>query len=123
MKKLFLTLCVLVALSACTKTLPEASYDIIPQPKELTLDVNGAFTLSSKTIVYYEAGLQREAQFLSEYVDDILGYGLKIQEHQSQSDGILLRLDPECFDHAEAYEINITPKQVTIKGSDAAGVR
>ena len=122
MKKLFLILCVLVALSACTKTLPEASYDIIPQPKEVTLDVNGAFTLSSKTIVYYEAGLQREAQFLSEYVNDIKGYALNMQEYQGQPDGIVLKLVPDDFDHAEAYEINIAPKQVTIAGADTAGV-
>ena len=122
MKKLFFVLCLAAVLTACTKTLPEASYDIIPMPKEVQLDDKGAFELSPKTVVYFEAGLQREAQFLSEYVDDIMGYALNAQEFQGQSDGIVLRLAPENFDQAEAYEIDITPKQITITGADAAGV-
>ena len=126
MKKSILFLCLAaLLLSACTKEqLPFANYDIIPQPKEthLSRDNSGYFTLKPSTKVYFKDGLQREAQFLSEYVNDIMGYALKVQEYQGQSDGIVLEVVPEDFDHAEAYEINITPKQVTIIGSDAAGV-
>ena len=112
-----------MAFAACTKEqLPVANYDIIPQPKEVQLNEEKPFELCPKTIVYYESGLQREAQFLSEYVNDIMGYVLKMQEYQSQPDGIVLKVAHEDFDQAEAYEINITPKQVTIKGADAAGV-
>ena len=124
MKKLSL-LCVMAALflSACTKKqLSQASYDIIPQPKEVQLNDEKPFELDSKTTVYYENSLQREAQFLSEYVNDIMGYALKTQEYQGQPDGIVLSLSPADFDQAEAYEINITPKQITVKGADAAGV-
>ncbi len=126
MKKSILFLCLAaLLLSACTnEQLPQANYDIIPQPKEVKLseDPNKAFTLQEKTVVYYENGLQREAQFLSEYVNDILGFAMAVQEYQGQPDGIVLKLVPEDFDQAEAYEINIAPKQVVIKGSDAAGV-
>ena len=122
MKKTLLAIGLAMLLSACTEDLPQASYDIIPQPKEVTLDVDGAFKLSSKTIVYYEAGLQREAQFLCEYIHDIMGYALNAQEYQDQADGIVLSLSPAEFDQAEAYEINITTKQITVKGADAAGV-
>jgi len=124
MKKSILFLCVsALLLSACTKEqLPVANYDIIPQPKEVQLNEEKPFELDFKTLVYYESGLQREAQFLSEYVNDIMGYVLQMQEYQSQPDGIVLKVVPEDFDQAEAYEINITPKQVTIKGADAAGV-
>ena len=126
MKKLFL-LCTMAALflSACTKKqLPQASYDVIPMPKvvQLSNDQTKAFTLNEKTAVYYESGLQREAQFLSEYVDDIMGYALKTQEYQGQTDGIVLKVVSDDFNQAEAYEINITPKQVTVKAADAAGV-
>jgi len=117
---LILSLIALLA-SACTKTIPQAYYDIIPSPKEIQHNDMKPFVLGSDTKVYYEHGLQREAQFLSEYVNDILQISLNIEEHLNQSDGIVLKLSPEDFDHAEAYEINITPKQVTIKGADAAG--
>ena len=122
MKKLYLFCFVALLMSACTKQLHQASYDIIPQPKEVQLNDGKPFELSPKTSIRYEAGLQREAQFLSEYVKDILGYALNVQEYQGQPDGIVLKVVPEDFDQAEAYEINITTKQVTIKGADAAGV-
>ena len=123
MKHLLLSLCVAATLfAACTQQLPEADYDVIPQPKEVALNEEKPFVLQSSTIVYYEEGLQREAQFLSEYVNDIMGYRLDVQEYQAQADGILLELAPDGFDHAEAYEIDVTPKQVVVKGADAAGV-
>ena len=123
MKKISLLFLIVLILSACTKKqTSQASYDIIPQPKEVQLNEKKPFELSPKTIVYFEAGLQHEAQFLSEYVNDITGYALKVQEYQGQSDGIVLKLVSEDFDQAEAYEINITPKQITIKGADGSGV-
>ena len=123
MKRLLLFCLAAMAFAACTKPqLPQADYNIIPQPKEVQLNEEKPFELGPKTIVYFESGLQREAQFLSEYVNDIMGYAMKTQEYQSQPDGIVLKVVPEDFDQAEAYEINITTKQVTIKGADAAGV-
>jgi hypothetical protein len=80
-----------MAFAACTKPqLPVANYDIIPQPKEVQLNEEKPFELGPKTIVYYESGLQREAEFLSEYVNDIMGYALNVLECQGQSDGIVL---------------------------------
>ena len=111
MKKLSILCVVAFLLSACTKQqLPQASYDIIPQPKEVQLNDEKAFELSQKTVVYYETGLQREAQFLSEYVNDIMGYALNVQEYQAQSDGIVLKLDSDNFDKAEAYAPYIPPR-------------
>ena len=125
MKKISIVLFAAFIMSACTKEqLPVADYNIIPQPKEthLSRDASEYFTLQSSTIIYFEDGLQREAQFLSEYVNDIMGYALNVLEYQGQPDGIVLKVVPEDFDQAEAYEINITPKQITIEGADAAGV-
>ena len=115
-----LSVAAMLLLSGCSQQLPEANYDVIPQPKEVTLSEEKPFVLQPKTIIYYEEGLQREAEFLSEYVNDILGYELKIEKGNAQ--GIVLTIAPEDFDQPEAYEINITPKQVIIKGADAAGV-
>ena len=122
MKKHFYYLTVALFFVACSKQIPQASYDIIPMPKEVQLNDDGTFVLNPKTVVYYENGLQREAQFLCEYVKDILGFALNTQEYQNQLDGIILKFSPDDFAQSETYEINITPKQVTIKGSDSAGV-
>lgn len=122
MKNLSIVLFAAFILSACTQQFPQASYDIIPQPKEVQLNDEKHFTLQGKTTVYYEAGLQHEAQLFSEYVNDIMGYALNVQEYQGQPDGIVLKLVPENFDQTEAYEINIKPKQIAIQGADEAGV-
>ena len=122
MKKSCFVLFAALLLSACTKQhLPVANYDIIPQPN-IQLEEGKPFELGPKTIILYEEGLQREAQFLSEYVNDIMAITLPVQEYKGQSDGIVLRIEPDCFDHAEAYEINIATNQIFIKGADAAGV-
>ena len=125
---LFLTA---MLLPACTKPLPEANYDVIPQPKEVVLIEEKPFVLQKSTKVCYDDGLRREAEFLSEYVNDILGFPMTVRHYADErlrsapnaiEDAIVLSLTPEDFDQAEAYEINITPKQVEIKGADAAGV-
>ncbi len=129
MKHLYLALSLVAALlTACTQQpLPEANYDVIPQPKEVKLTEEKPFVLQGKTKIYYEEGLQREAQFLSEYINDITG--IKLDCHASPrsarndvSNAILLLIDSVGFDRAEAYEIDINSKQVVIKGADAAGV-
>ena len=123
MKHLLLSLTVAALLfTACTQQRAEANYDVIPQPKEVTLNDEKPFVLIASTRVFYEEGLQREAQFLSEYVNDMLGYALPTGPFEGQSNGIVLKTLPDAFDQAEAYQIDITPKQVVIKGSDAAGV-
>ena len=114
---------ILLCQSCTQQPMPDASYDIIPLPKEVTLNEKRPFVLQSNTVVYYEEGLQREAQFLSEYVDDILSFKMACQPLQGkEKNDIVLQLAPAEFGFDEAYEITITPKQVTIKGADAAGV-
>ena len=115
---------VVAAISKVLKTQqpPKANYDVVPQPKEVNLTEESPFMLVSNTVVCYEKGLQREAEFLREYANEILGYMLETAPLGDQTDGIVLKVVPEEFDLEEAYEISITPKQVVIKGADAAGV-
>ena len=124
MKHTVLCLFAALLITACTQQpLPEASYDVIPLPKEVTLNQEKPFVLQPSTVVYYEETLHCEAEFLSQYVNDILSFEMKCQPLQGEvKDGIVLQIVPDGFDHAEAYEINVTPKQVIIKGADAAGV-
>ena len=60
MKKHYCFWAVAMLLVACTKQpIPQASYDIIPQPKEVLLNDDKSFVLQAKTKVYYAEGLQR----------------------------------------------------------------
>lgn len=131
MKRIVLFFVIAVVVSACVKKLPQASYDVIPQPKEVTLTEEKPFVLQETTMVIYDDGLRREAEFLSEYVNDILGFKPEVIHFADErrrsgskepSDAIVLYLAPEDFEQAEAYEITVNPDQVVIKGADAAGV-
>ena len=119
---LFLLGAAILLLTACNQQIAEADYDVIPQPKEVNLNSDGHFLIAATTKVYYEEGLQREAEFLNEYANEILGYPLQTVAYNGQDRGIVLTITPEEFDKAEAYEIDVTPQRVTIKGADAAGV-
>lgn len=119
---LFLLGIAILLLTACNQQIAEADYDVIPQPKEVNLNSDGHFLIAATTKVYYEEGLQREAEFLNEYANEILGYPLQTVAYNGQDRGIVLTITPEEFDKAEAYEIDVTPQRVTIKGADAAGV-
>ena len=122
MKKLYIICLAVLMFSACNQQIAEADYDVIPQPKEVNLNSDGHFLIAATTKVYYEEGLQREAEFLNEYANEILGYPLQTVAYNGQDRGIVLTITPEEFDKAEAYEIDVTPQRVTIKGADAAGV-
>ncbi len=119
---LFLLGAAILLLTACNQQIVEADYDVIPQPKEVNLNSDGHFLIAATTKVYYEEGLQREAEFLNEYANEILGYPLQTVAYNGQDRGIVLTITPEEFDKAEAYEIDVTPQRVNIKGADAAGV-
>ena len=125
-------LCLLAGLFliACTQQLPVADYDIVPQPKMVQLNDEKPFELSPRTVIYYEPALQREAQFLSEYVNDIMGYAPEIVPIDEEADepdeiipeGVILCLKPLIVQRPEAYEIIVTPKQLVVQGADASGV-
>ena len=126
-RNLTLVLAVVLLLTACNKRPAlEANYEIVPLPKEVNLEAEGAFVLNAKTKVYYpqeNADLRRNAEFLSQYVNDILHFSLEVCPMQgNETDGILLLTTPGYFIEKEAYEIKIMPEQVIITGEDAAGV-
>ena len=127
MKRLFPLFCmVALLLTACNEKLAEANYDVIPIPKEVMYGEDDAFVLTPNVTEYYEAGntdLQRNAEFLSSYVKDLLGFSLQVQEqNQDVDNGIVLSTSPDAFDETEAYQIDITKNQIVVLGSDAAGV-
>ena len=145
MKKMcFMGLLALLCAACTQRPVPTVNYDIIPQPKEVTLTEGKTFVLQERTAIYYEEGLQREAEFLSEYINDILGFALVIRHCERNevergnpldttrgllrsarndvSDAIVLCLAPADFDQAEAYEITVNSQQIVIKGADPAGV-
>lgn len=83
--------------------------------------LEGTWALDGGTVVHYEAGLQREAEFLVDALESVIGASLRASEGRAQPDGIALRIDEALG--AESYTLAIEPgRGVEIVGGDAAGV-
>lgn len=92
----------------------EADYNVVPQPLSVTVDeAQKPFVLGSDTRVVTTKALDREGDFLREYIARLPKAGAKGTIELKQG----LRSD-----NPEAYRITVTPKKITVEGASAAGV-
>jgi len=121
LKRLFTILAVALALSACkTPDCPQADYNVIPVP-EVNLR-HGSFILTpGLTIGYPESDgkMQRNAAFLASHAKEMTGIELNCQPGVGE---ITLKVDSLKITNAEAYEINVTRRGITVTGGSPAGV-
>ena len=109
----------------CKDKVEMADYHVIPLPKEVKMTNHIPFTLSENTIIFYaeEDSLKREAEFLVEYISDLLRMKLQLRPiAQKTAAGIYLMLDTNVCTQPESYKISITSDKIIVKGADAAGV-
>lgn len=118
-----LSLCLL----SCNTEKKEANYQVVPLPQELNLTQEAPFTLTSRTSILYPEGndlLKRNAEFLSEYINQSTGYTLPVKsfkEGETAKRAIVLTLDPQIAEK-EGYRINTAAEGINISGQTANGV-
>ncbi len=99
--------------------IPEAEISpIIPTPVSYK-KTEGDFLISESTKIYYQKGLQNEAAYLKTALNKLLAKELEIEEGSGK--GIQLSTGSVNGTH-EAYSLSVTPKEISIVGSDNAGV-
>ncbi len=92
---------------------------IIPRPLELQRET-GEFSLTPKAVIGYEDSLCEQAEYLRQVLGRSTGWDLTVKPGARKAD-IVLALSPE--DRVpESYSLHVTPKKVTIDGSDTGGV-
>ena len=110
----------------------KADYQVVPLPQSIVARADaGAFILTPQVKLLYPAGnaeLQRTAELLASYVDDNLGFTPAVDSYDpsklkkaSESGTVVLAIDPK-IENNEGYELTVTSKGVTVKGSTPAGV-
>lgn len=104
----------------------KVDYQIVPLPKEIKEGTTGntPFVLMQSTRIVYpkhNKQMQRNAEFLSEYVKDVTGYSLKIGTRKIKSSAISLTLGLQSS-NPEAYSIDISEAGIQIQGASEAGV-
>ncbi len=99
-------------------------YRVIPMPQKIeVLRSQKPFLLNNNSIIRYTKGnnnLKKNADFLSSYINEIVGIKLPVKAGNS-STGINLIVDKN-IDNKEGYKIDINSKSITIKGGSEAGV-
>lgn len=112
---------------AFTKLGEDQLLKIVPTPVKMNAGA-GTFTLSSKTGIYYQEGLENEAKYLAEKLKTLTGAGFSIQKGLpaagSSVPSITLQTGKVAVNGIgkEAYKLGIVQNGITLTGSDAAGV-
>ncbi|MBR4128081.1 MAG: family 20 glycosylhydrolase [Bacteroidaceae bacterium] len=122
LKYILATLCC-GALLSCSQR-EQADYLVIPLPQDVTMTGDKSFLLDNtvQIIVPEEnAKLMRNAELLSEYVEEATGIKLGITTDESVKPSIRLALGVDN-ENKEAYLMTIEAGQVGITGASEAGV-
>ena len=115
-----------LACTSCNKE-QEANYQVIPLPQEVSLTQEKPFWLDGDVLIAYpenNALLQRNAEFLSEYIRQSTDYAPKtkaIAAGEQVTNAITLGLDPSIA-NKEGYVLTTTPEGISINGQTENGV-
>ena len=115
-----------LACASCTAE-KEANYQVIPLPQEVSLTQGNPFKLNENVLIAYpenNALLQRNAEFLSEYIQQATNYAPKtkaIAAGEQVKNAIVLGLDPGIA-NKEGYVLTTTPEGISINGQTENGV-
>lgn len=127
MKAKILSLVLLCSMQSaiCTATEFVADYKVVPLPHEIKMlpASKEGFALSSSTSVVYPEGnleLQRNAEFLAQYIKDVVGLEVNTTTAKTKK-AITLMLDKK-IEKEEGYVITVTNKGITIAGKTPKGV-
>ena len=115
-KLLFLVAMLLpVAVSAVT-------YDVVPLPQSVDMQKGAPFILDGSVQILSPVELQQEADFLQQYMEDMVGIKPSIsQKREKKLRYIELSVSPKVS-ASEGYVLTINNKGITIQGGSAAGV-
>lgn len=115
------------AFAACSHNEQSASYSVIPLPQEINTTQESGFKLNNSTRIVYPEGnglLQRNAQFLSEYIRQATGYAPPIEaipQGESVKQAISLTLDAD-IPNKEGYVMTTTADNIILKGQTEKGI-
>ena len=123
MKNLVVTIVLLFAgLISVFAVDPKADFNVIPRPQTIETGSTAPFILNKKSKIYYEAGQERNASFLQQYISDITGLNLKLTAEPQKSNVINLVSKKGISGNPEQYTLTVNKKEVLITGTTSAGV-
>ena len=136
MRNIIFTVIGIITLSlfSCQKPMQTADYQVVPLPKEINLSDEEPFVLDKNSVVTYsesQAELKKEADFLADYFEDVLGYRLNvICSDEEIQNSIRLESTPSFSENSEysipenseAYQIIVAEHIIKISAGTSAGI-
>ena len=111
-------LLVSIGCKTTSKTFTVAEISIVPKPSEMSVH-EGSFSFSKNTTVFIDNDNQKPAaHYLSDLFKNAAGYPIAIS---NSKDKATLVFSKDENIKPEAYHLEVTPKKIHIKASDAAG--
>lgn len=126
-KSIIISAILAMTFASCSNDLQQADYRVIPLPKTITENASEKpFVISKNVNICYpstQTELQKEAEFLSEYLNEILGYSLKVETtNEAKNSSISLMVNPEEFTEEDSYKIIVNENNINIIGSNTSSV-
>ena len=98
------------------------NYQVVPLPQSIQMQKGEPFVLNSQVQILAAEGLQREAQFLQQYIKEVSDIDLTIADkRQKKAIYIALSVSPKVT-NPEGYVLTVSAKGITIEGGSSAGV-
>ena len=114
---------VLVALALCGPVCAApADYNVVPMPQSVVLAKGAAFQLSGDVQILAAPGLQREAEFLQQYLREVAGLQLSITDKREKKQRYIELALGKQDAKKEQYTLTVNAKGITILGGSEAGV-
>ncbi len=130
MKQIFISLILMMSIQALAgeparSALPlgsSKSYEVVPLPQSIVEQKGAPFILEEGVEILATPELQREAEFLKQYIKEVTRNDLPItQKREKKVRYIELSVTPTVKEK-EGYVMTVSQKGVTIQGGSAAGV-
>ena len=98
------------------------NYQVVPLPQSIQMQRGEPFVLNDQVQILATEGLQREAQFLQQYIKEVSDIDLTIADkRQKKAIYIALSVSPKVT-NTEGYVLTVSAKGITIEGGSSAGV-
>jgi hexosaminidase len=96
---------------------------LIPEPVKYSWG-SDSFSVTDKTYISAAAGLENEANFLSEKLTALFGHKIEVRKEGAGTDAIVLQLGKVNVNGVseEAYTLSVGKNGIVITGADASGV-
>ena len=99
-----------------------ANYEVVPLPQSIVMQKGEPFLLDDQVEIIYDESLQREAEFLQQYLKEATWLNLQLVQKRAKKVRYIKLAVSSNVKEPECYVLTVSQKGVSIQGGSAAGV-